>query len=76
VTDTRWRITVDHDTCIGSAVCAGTLPNRFRIVNDKSVPVDAEIDPDDEVLSAAESCPMEAIMVVDTATGAVLAPEA
>jgi ferredoxin len=76
VTDTRWRITVDHDTCIGSAVCAGTLPNRFKIVNDKSEPVDSEIEPDDNVIAAAESCPMEAILVVDTSTGAVLAPEA
>jgi ferredoxin len=75
VTDTRWRITVDRDTCIGSAVCAGTLPDRFRIVNDKSVPVADEIDPDDDVLGAAESCPMEAILVTEAATGEVLAPE-
>ena len=76
MTDTRWRITVDHDTCIGSAVCAGTLPNRFKIVADKSVPVESEIEPDEDVLGAAESCPMEAILVVDAGTGTVLAPEA
>jgi ferredoxin len=75
VTDTRWRISVDRGTCIGSAVCVGTLPDRFRLVDDKSVPVDDEIDPDDDVLGAAESCPMEAIMVTDAATGEVLAPE-
>jgi ferredoxin len=75
VTD-RWRITVDQETCIGSAVCAGTLPNRFKIVGDRSVPVDPEIEPDDAVLGAADSCPMEAILVVDAATGTVLAPEA
>jgi ferredoxin len=75
VTDTRWRITVDNDVCIGSAVCAGTLPSRFKIVNDKSVPVESDIEPDDDVLGAAESCPMEAILVVDAGTGAVLAPE-
>lgn len=73
---TRWKVTVDRDTCIGSAVCAGTLPNRFRIVNDKSEPVDGEIDPDEDVLGAAESCPMEAILVTDVSSGAVLAPEA
>jgi ferredoxin len=75
VTDAQWRISVDKDTCIGSAVCAGTLPGRFRIVNDKAVPVDEVITPDDDVLDAAESCPMEAILVQDAATGAVLAPE-
>lgn len=75
MTDTLWRISVDKGTCIGSAVCAGTLPNRFRIVDDKSVPVDDLIEPDEDVLGAAESCPMEAILVQDSATGAVLAPE-
>jgi ferredoxin len=75
VTDVRWRITVDKETCIGSAVCAGTLPNRFRIVGDKSQPVDGEIEPDDEVIGAAESCPMEAIRVIEVDTGRVLAPE-
>jgi ferredoxin len=75
VADTRWRITVDRSTCIGSAVCVGTVPNRFKLVDDKSSPVDDVIEPDDEVVGAAESCPMEAILVVDAETGAVLAPE-
>jgi ferredoxin len=66
---------VDKETCIGSAVCAGTLPDRFRIVDDKAVPVREEIEPDDDVIGAAESCPMEAILVADAATGKVLAPE-
>ncbi|HEX4725822.1 MAG TPA: ferredoxin [Pseudonocardiaceae bacterium] len=72
---TTWRITVDHEACIGSAVCVGTLPSRFQIVNDKAVPVESEIEPDEDVIGAAESCPMEAILVVDAETGAVLAPE-
>jgi ferredoxin len=76
VTDTRWRITVDKHTCIGSAVCVGTVPSRFRLVNDKSEPVDDVIEPDDEVIGAAESCPMEAILVADADTGEVLAPDA
>ena len=73
--DTRWRINVDRETCIGSAVCVGTLPNRFKLVNDRATPIEDEIDPDEDVLGAAESCPMEAIRVVDATTGAVLAPE-
>ena len=71
----RWRISVDHEVCIGSAVCAGSLPNRFKLVGDRSVPIEPEIEPDDDVLGAAESCPMEAILVVNAETGAVLAPE-
>jgi ferredoxin len=76
VTDTRWRISVDRGACIGSAVCAGTLPNRFTIVDAKAVQVDDLIEPDDDVLDTADACPMEAILVTDAATGAVLAPGA
>jgi ferredoxin len=74
VSETRWKVEV-QDTCIGSAVCAGTVPSRFKLVGDKAQPVDSEIDPDEDVLGAAESCPMEAIRVTDLNTGAVLAPE-
>lgn len=75
VDDTRWRVTVDRGTCIGSAVCVGTVPSRFKLVDDKSQPVDEVIEPDDEVIGAAESCPMEAIRVENAQTGEVLAPE-
>ncbi|HWC81428.1 MAG TPA: ferredoxin [Pseudonocardiaceae bacterium] len=74
MSEERWQISVE-DSCIGSAVCAGTLPNRFRIVADKSEPVESEIDPDDEVLATAESCPMEAIRVIEKSSGRVLVPE-
>ena len=70
----RWRITVDQRSCIGSGVCVGDLPHRFRIIDDKSQPIDAEIEADEEVLGAADSCPREAIRVVEVASGEVLAP--
>lgn len=75
MTDARWRISVDRDTCIGSAVCVGTMPDRFRLVHDKSTPVADEVEPDDDVLMVADSCPVEAIRITDAATGQVLAPE-
>ena len=71
----QWRITVDKGTCIGSAVCVGTAPNRFALNGGTSEPIQAEVDPDEDVLGAAESCPMEAIRVVEIASGKVLAPE-
>lgn len=71
----QWRITVDKGTCIGSAVCVGTAPNRFALNGATSEPIQAEVDPDEDVLGAAESCPMEAIRVVEIASGKVLAPE-
>jgi ferredoxin len=75
MTDERWRITVDRGTCIGSAVCVGTAPARFALNGGTSEPIDAEIDPDEAAIDAAESCPMEAIRVVEIGSGKVLAPE-
>ena len=67
---TRWVVAVDKDTCIGSAVCVGTAPGRFKLdERQRSGPVTAEIDPDEAVRDAAASCPMEAISLVDADTG-------
>ena len=70
----RWRIIVDQGSCIGSGVCVGDLPHRFQIIDDKSQPIDAEIEADQEVLAAADSCPREAIRVIEVSTGETLAP--
>ncbi|MCA1218403.1 ferredoxin [Streptomyces sp. 8L] len=70
----RWRITVDETACIGSGVCVGDRPDRFQLVHGTSQPVEGEIDADDEILAVADSCPREAIQVVEISTGTVLAP--
>lgn len=72
--ENRWRISVDHRFCIGSGVCAGDRPDRFVLRNGQSEPVEAEIDADDEVLAVADSCPREAIRVIEVSSGNVLAP--
>lgn len=74
-TDSRWRVSVDSGTCIGSGVCAGTAPNHFTLEGGYAVPVAGEVDPDDAVVNAAESCPMEAILVTEVGTDKVIAPE-
>jgi len=69
-----WRIAVDHTRCMGTAVCAGSRPDRFRIEGGQSEPVQDEVEPDEELLDVADSCPTEAISVHD-ARGTQLAPE-
>lgn len=65
-----WKITVSP-ACIGSGVCAGTAPRHFAIGPDgRSRPLESPVEPDDAVLGAAASCPMEAIAVTDANTGA------
>jgi len=67
---TRWKITVDKNVCICSAMCVALAPGRFVLdEQQRSGPVEAEIDPDEEVRDAAASCPSEAISLVDADTG-------
>ena len=64
-----WNVEVSP-ACIGSGVCAGTAPRHFTIGPDgRSRPVASPTEPDDAILDAAASCPMEAIAVTDAATG-------
>jgi ferredoxin len=69
-----WRVHVNSD-CIGSGSCVGIAPARFELGDDnRSHPLAEEIEPDDAVLDAVASCPMEAITVVDAATGETVEP--
>ena len=70
----RWKVSVDKNTCIGSAMCVAVAPGRFVLdERQRSGPVEAEIDPDEVVRDAAASCPSEAISLVDADTGQLVA---
>jgi ferredoxin len=67
---TRWKVSVDKDTCIGSAMCVAIAPGRFILDKQgRSGPVEAETDQDEAVRDAAASCPSEAISLVEADTG-------
>lgn len=64
-----WRITVT-ETCVGSGMCAAIADGYFVLDSDeRSRPVTPEVAPADAIRYAAASCPMEAIVVTDAATG-------
>jgi ferredoxin len=71
---TRWRLEVDQQTCIGSGLCAGTSPDYFELGDTAARPIAEKVDPEDSVVDAAESCPVEAIKVFDDADGTLIAP--
>lgn len=71
----QWRIELDRDTCMGSGVCLGTAPNHFVFVDGRATPTTELVDQDPAVVDAAESCPMEAILIRAVDSGAVIAPE-
>jgi len=67
---TRWKVSVDKNVCISSAMCVALAPGRFVLdEQQRSGPVEAEIDPDEVVRDTAASCPSEAIRLVDADTG-------
>ncbi|MER0449684.1 ferredoxin [Streptomyces sp. Edi4] len=72
---TSWTIAVDQAACIGASVCANYAPDHFELRSGKSFPRTATTDPDEAALDAAETCPVSAITVRESATGALLAPE-
>jgi ferredoxin len=75
VTDERWRVSVNRDVCQGTGMCVSMAAKHFQLVDGHSSPVATEIDPDDSVVDAAESCPVEAILVTAADDGRVIAPE-
>jgi ferredoxin len=74
MTDQLWRVEVDSATCIGSGMCAAMAPAHFRVVDGQARPVPAEVAVDESLLDARDACPVEAILVRDRRTGAVLEP--
>jgi len=71
----KLRIRVDHNVCVGNAMCETFAPHVFRLNdNRQSEAVDPAGDSEEQVLEAAENCPVSAITVEDAETGEQLFP--
>ncbi len=71
----KLRVWVDHNICVGNAMCVTIAPKVFRL-NEKrqSEAVNPEGDSVEKILEAAENCPVSAIFVEDAETGERLFP--
>jgi ferredoxin len=68
-------VTVDTDLCIGSGGCVLRAPEGFELdAARQSCPRHEVMPPSDAVLDAAENCPVEAIEIVEEATGVAVFP--
>ena len=71
----KLRITVDHNVCVGNAMCENFAPNTFTLNEERqSIVKDPNGDAVELILEAAENCPVSAILVEDEETGEVLFP--
>lgn len=71
----KLRVTVDHNICVGNAMCPNIAEKVFAI-NEKrqSEVIDSDGEPREVVLEAAEACPVGAIIVIDADTEDQLFP--
>jgi ferredoxin len=71
----RWQVEVDRSICIGSAQCTHQAPARFHLdAAMQSHPTDPETDANEQILAAAEGCPVEAIMITLLGSGEPVFP--
>lgn len=72
----KYKIIVDRSLCIGAASCVAVGANTFAL-DDKNIAVvtNPNGDDDDTVLAAAQSCPVDAIILIDKATGDQIWPK-
>ena len=71
----KLSISVDHNLCVGNSMCETFAPKVFVLNDDRQSEVaDPDADTEENILEAAESCPVSAIKVVDADTGETLFP--
>jgi ferredoxin len=71
----KLRVWVDQQVCVGNAMCEAIAANTFRLNdNRQSEAVNPEGDSVENILEAAENCPVSAIFVEDAETGERLFP--
>ncbi|MFI8104786.1 ferredoxin [Streptomyces sp. NPDC101118] len=71
----RWHVEVDRGVCIGSGMCVNHAPDGFRLDTARqSHPVAPDTDASEPVLTAAEGCPVEAIMITLLESGEPVFP--
>jgi ferredoxin len=62
----RLRTKIDRELCYGFGDCVSSAPEVFELDSDDKAVV---IDPDglgrDEILAAAQNCPVDAIILID-----------
>jgi ferredoxin len=72
----KYKIEIDRDLCIGDGACVGEAPNALEM-DDENIAVvkDAGAHTDEEILQAAQVCPVDAIILTDTETGEKVWPQ-
>ncbi|MCC6477211.1 ferredoxin [bacterium] len=65
----KYKITIDKNKCVGSTICTMEAPEIFALGAEfQSHVIDPDSNEDELILHAAQSCPMNAIIVTERET--------
>jgi ferredoxin len=68
-------IEVDRELCYGFGDCVDSAPGVFELdEEDKSIVVDPDAQDKDDIVLAAQDCPVDAIFIRDAETGEQIYP--
>lgn len=71
----KYKVKVVRSLCIGAAACVGVSPAVFELdPENKAIIKEGSTDTPENILMAAQVCPTQAIIVVDTETGKQIWP--
>jgi ferredoxin len=71
----QWKLSVDPRRCVRTGLCVATAPERFGFdENGRSSAPGEAVPASDALFEVAESCPTEAISIVDVETGESVFP--
>ena len=71
----KLRVSVDLGICVGNAMCETYAPKVFVLNDDRqSTVADSNADTFENIMEAAQDCPVSAITVIDDETGEKLFP--
>ena len=72
----KYQVSVTREKCIGAGSCEAIAPNVFKLDEENiATVVSQDGNTDDEKLLAAQSCPTNAVVVIDTETGEQVWPK-
>ncbi len=72
----KYKIQIDRELCVGDGACVNEAPGTFEMDDESiAVVINADGNGADEILGAAQSCPVDAIQLTDAATGEKIWPE-
>jgi ferredoxin len=70
-----FTIEVDRELCYGFGDCVDSAPGVFELDDDeKSVVADPNAQPKEDIVMAAQDCPVDAIIIKDAETGEQIYP--